>query len=640
LSEELLPALAGELVTFLEETSVLETLDVRVLEAGVTQAKARARIAALQRAGALITALPGNRFSVHPVLRELARERLAARGGIPTAHADAALAYAAAGELRAALFHAVAANDPEAAALFLRNHADAASATGDDERLREVVARIDPDGTAGDVRWYVDALLAKARGSVEARAFFVRAAAAAERTGDAMIGFNARAQILENDLAHLRPDTADAVRDVLERGGRLGLQAVSRATMLRGWAYAVGHDFSAALATIAPLVDRGDPVARFNTAILQAYAQTALGTVDAAEATLDGLIRLLENDDRVVLQTLALIWQARLSLTWGNVNLAADAAFGAERLASAMDLHANEAALYTALTEVATHLGDIDATVRFAEHAQRRAEFAWYAADVDRVRAFADTALARAAFLGHENALARDLAARAAGLPDVPPAQRAVLLAEAAVYTLLSAPTAAATAIGQAREAVAAASAIDAADAVALATAGDILAFLAAANGEAPAARHEERAGPFASLIKRRRGLVTLELAGVAVGNARRGQGSTAAFDAARASLTRDGPRFEVRLVSAYASRFINSARSSAYPPPEPIDFTPRERDILALLVDGLTNKEIAQRLSVSSRTVETHVERVLDKLDVRSRSRAIAKAIRLGIVRLDESQI
>ena len=44
-------------------------------------------------------------------------------------------------------------------------------------------------------------------------------------------------------------------------------------------------------------------------------------------------------------------------------------------------------------------------------------------------------------------------------------------------------------------------------------------------------------------------------------------------------------------------------------------DLTVREREILALLVDGLSNKDIAQRLVLSPRTVETHIERVLGGL-------------------------
>ena len=62
-------------------------------------------------------------------------------------------------------------------------------------------------------------------------------------------------------------------------------------------------------------------------------------------------------------------------------------------------------------------------------------------------------------------------------------------------------------------------------------------------------------------------------------------------------------------------------------------DLTPREVDVLTLFAEGLANKEIPQRLALSPRTVETHVERVLGKLEVGSRSRAIAKAIRLNLV-------
>jgi DNA-binding CsgD family transcriptional regulator len=60
---------------------------------------------------------------------------------------------------------------------------------------------------------------------------------------------------------------------------------------------------------------------------------------------------------------------------------------------------------------------------------------------------------------------------------------------------------------------------------------------------------------------------------------------------------------------------------------------TAREQEILGLLATGLTNREIAQRLILSARTVETHVARVTGKLGVNSRARAVARAIALGLV-------
>jgi NarL family two-component system response regulator LiaR len=62
-------------------------------------------------------------------------------------------------------------------------------------------------------------------------------------------------------------------------------------------------------------------------------------------------------------------------------------------------------------------------------------------------------------------------------------------------------------------------------------------------------------------------------------------------------------------------------------------DLTPRERDVLALLVKGLTNAEIAAQLIVSRSTVKVHVSNILSKLDVSNRREAIALAIRRKLV-------
>ena len=59
---------------------------------------------------------------------------------------------------------------------------------------------------------------------------------------------------------------------------------------------------------------------------------------------------------------------------------------------------------------------------------------------------------------------------------------------------------------------------------------------------------------------------------------------------------------------------------------------TPREREVLALLPDGLTNRQIAERLVVSDHTVHRHVANILRKLDLPSRSPAAAPAVRAGL--------
>lgn len=60
---------------------------------------------------------------------------------------------------------------------------------------------------------------------------------------------------------------------------------------------------------------------------------------------------------------------------------------------------------------------------------------------------------------------------------------------------------------------------------------------------------------------------------------------------------------------------------------------TPREREVLALLVEGSDNAHIARQLDVSANTVRTHVQSILTKLGVRSRLQAAAFAVKHGVV-------
>jgi DNA-binding NarL/FixJ family response regulator len=55
---------------------------------------------------------------------------------------------------------------------------------------------------------------------------------------------------------------------------------------------------------------------------------------------------------------------------------------------------------------------------------------------------------------------------------------------------------------------------------------------------------------------------------------------------------------------------------------------------VLALLVHGHTNSELAQRLHLSAKTVDHHVSSILQKLDVHSRTEAVTAAFGLGIVK------
>ncbi len=69
--------------------------------------------------------------------------------------------------------------------------------------------------------------------------------------------------------------------------------------------------------------------------------------------------------------------------------------------------------------------------------------------------------------------------------------------------------------------------------------------------------------------------------------------------------------------------------------PTTPESLTPREREVLALLAEGLSNKAIADRLAISEHTAKFHVNAVLAKLGVQRRTEAVVRAARLGLVTL-----
>ncbi|MFZ5671026.1 MAG: response regulator transcription factor [Pseudomonadota bacterium] len=63
------------------------------------------------------------------------------------------------------------------------------------------------------------------------------------------------------------------------------------------------------------------------------------------------------------------------------------------------------------------------------------------------------------------------------------------------------------------------------------------------------------------------------------------------------------------------------------------LGITPREREVLALIADGRSNKEIARELAVSPNTVKTHVARLFEKLEAARRTEAILRARELRLI-------
>jgi NarL family two-component system response regulator LiaR len=73
--------------------------------------------------------------------------------------------------------------------------------------------------------------------------------------------------------------------------------------------------------------------------------------------------------------------------------------------------------------------------------------------------------------------------------------------------------------------------------------------------------------------------------------------------------------------------------RATTRPPDVGYDLTEREREVLALMIEGLNNREIAERLFISGSTVKNHVSSILSKLGTTSRTQAVAMAVENKIV-------
>lgn len=112
----------------------------------------------------------------------------------------------------------------------------------------------------------------------------------------------------------------------------------------------------------------------------------------------------------------------------------------------------------------------------------------------------------------------------------------------------------------------------------------------------------------------------------------------SAVFDAgAHALILKDAPLADL----AQALRTICTGQRYIDPALAPVmlngagskpALTPREAEVLAHVADGLSHEEIGHRLSISPETVRTHVRKACERLNARTRTHAVATALRLGL--------
>lgn len=107
----------------------------------------------------------------------------------------------------------------------------------------------------------------------------------------------------------------------------------------------------------------------------------------------------------------------------------------------------------------------------------------------------------------------------------------------------------------------------------------------------------------------------------------------------AKGYILKDAPRQEIlsaiRAVSEDRSYTSSSVATKALQRMVKPSLTQRELDVLQLLAQGRSNKDIGRRLSITEGTAKTHVKSILTKLDAISRTEAVAVAHRRGLVRL-----
>jgi len=90
----------------------------------------------------------------------------------------------------------------------------------------------------------------------------------------------------------------------------------------------------------------------------------------------------------------------------------------------------------------------------------------------------------------------------------------------------------------------------------------------------------------------------------------------------------------QVQLSPQAAARLMREVRA----PESPETLTDRETEVLRLLAQGRSNKEVAHQLTIGEKTVKTHVSSILAKLNVSSRTQAALYAVRIGLVDKAES--
>ena len=629
--------------------------------------------------------LPGEHAELHLALARALEHRMKAEGGSARLAAGIAHHYLSAGDQPAGF----------AAAVHAADKAEAVHAHGEAARLYERALQLwsrvpDPEALAGidhatllcraaasqDDRPRAEALYEAALSEIDEAAEPYRAADLLEHLANVRWGLGAAETALatlERGLALLPADDASAERAML-----LGLRA--KFLMLRGRHRSA---VDAARDALAAAEAADEPAARSRALNAMGTSLMALGQVDRGSGKLrEALDLAVENrclpEIRAAYINLAdlLHQQGRSDEGRAVAHEGAERTTGTGGYSAWVSTVEAEIALDTGDWAYAErHLPDPGAVTgtTFVNFALRNAELALGQGDAGRARELLDQVDAASAnldepqFLGVLGALRAELERRSGDLDAARAAiRRALDRIETCTDDVVR--LARVAAVGVVVEADAAQRACDLGDDEARRRAlleadfhlgrvgaaaddgGPVeVAWLrsaeaehARAGGHPDPALHEAAAEAWEAVQRPYPAALMRFRAGEALVAAGERDAATAVLERAHAVVSRLGAgwlRGEIEGLAARARLALPGADGAAPEPiaaavtqEDPFGLTPRERQVLVLVAEGRTNREIGDSLFMAEKTASVHVSRILAKLDVRSRTEAAAVAHRLGL--------
>jgi DNA-binding CsgD family transcriptional regulator/tetratricopeptide (TPR) repeat protein len=628
--------------------------------------------------------LPGEHAELHLALARALEHRMHDQGGSARLAAGIAHHYLSAGDQPAAFAAAVRAGDK---ADEVHAHGEAASLY---ERALKLWPRVpDPEGLAGidhatllcraasthDDNSRAEALYEAALAEIDETAEPYRAADLLENLANVRWSLGAAEAglaTLERGLALLPADDPSPERALL-----LGLRA--KFLMLRGRHRSAVEAGRAAL-TAAEAAS--EPAARSRALNVLGSSLMALGQVDQGSRKLREALDLAATDGCFPEERAAYINLADFLHQWGRSDEARAVADEGSR--RAVELGRPSSWIESIVAEIALDTGDWPSAERhlpdpgpvtgtsFVNFALRHAELALGQGDAARARSLLDNVDAASVnldepqFLGVMGALRAELERRSGDLDAARAAiRRALDRIETCTDDVVR--LARVAAVGVVVEADAAQRACDLGDdeahrrglmeaefhlgrvGAAAEDGGPVEeAWLrsaeaehARATGQPDPALHEAAADAWEAVQRPYPAALMRWRAGEALVTAGERDAATTSLGRAHASASRLGAgwlRAEIEGLAARA-RLVLAGADGDVPEPvaavaaeDPFGLTPRERQVLVLVAEGRTNREIGDSLFMAEKTASVHVSRILAKLDVRSRTEAAAVAHRLGL--------